>query len=244
MARPFLTASWSNLFLATYAVPPELLEPRLPAGLELDLRDGQAFASLVAFQFIDTRVFGVPWPGCRDFAELNLRIYVRAGADRGVMFIREFVPRRLVTWVARLIYNEPYRTAPLTAILREAPGSIRAEYRLRYGGREHLLEVTGRTPSLRPAESSVEHFFKEHRWGFGKTRRGEGCRYEVTHPVWDIYPIQTFRVDLDWGLVYGPEWKFLNGATPDSTAFVVGSPVAVYPKANRLLPSLISVPVP
>src|SRR5262249_41736617 len=109
MPRPFLTACWSNLFLATYAVPPPLLERRLPPGLQLDLRDGKAFVSLVAFDFFDTKVLGVPWPGYRDFAELNLRFYVHQDGHRGVMFIREFVPQRLVALLARLLYNEPYQ---------------------------------------------------------------------------------------------------------------------------------------
>src|SRR5215213_8997960 len=108
MARPFLTARWHNLFLATYPVPPALLEPRLPPGLTLDLRDGRAFVSLVAFEFLDTRVLGVPWPGYRDFAELNLRFYARRGEERGVVFLREFVPRFLIAWLARKLYNEPY----------------------------------------------------------------------------------------------------------------------------------------
>src|SRR5262245_23022935 len=89
MPRAFLTARWSNLFLATDAVPPALLRPRLAPGLDLDTRDGQAFVSLVAFDFLDTRVLGVPWPGYRNFPELNLRFYVRHGGERGVMFIRE-----------------------------------------------------------------------------------------------------------------------------------------------------------
>src|SRR4051812_21173831 len=105
MAVPFLTAEWRNLFLATYAVPPPLLEPHLARGLSLDLRDGQAFVSLVAFEFLHTRVLGVPWPGYRNFGELNLRYYVRhVGKDgveqRGVSFLREFVPRRLIAWLA------------------------------------------------------------------------------------------------------------------------------------------------
>src|SRR6516225_5763311 len=112
--RPFLTARWTNLVLATYAVPPELLRPRLPLGLDLDLREGQAFVSLVAFDFRDTRVLGVPWPGYRNFPEINLRFYVRRGDERGVVFLREFVPKRLVAWLARLLYNEPYLAAPMT----------------------------------------------------------------------------------------------------------------------------------
>src|SRR3954469_19204610 len=118
-AMPFLTARWSNLCLFTYAVPRELLERRLPPGLELDRRDdleGEAFVSLVAFDFLDTRVLGVPWPGFRNFAELNLRFYVRHGEERGVVFVREFVPQRLVAWMARTLYQEPYQAAPLTAV--------------------------------------------------------------------------------------------------------------------------------
>jgi uncharacterized protein YqjF (DUF2071 family) len=71
--RAFLRAHWSNLVLASFAVPPELLRPRLPAGLELDTRDGSAFCSLVAFEFLRTRVLGVPWPGFRDFPEWTKR---------------------------------------------------------------------------------------------------------------------------------------------------------------------------
>src|SRR5438270_9254567 len=130
MPVPFLTAHWSNLCLLTYAVPPSLLAPRLPRGLELDMRDGQAFVSLVAFDFLDTRVLGIPWPGFRHFAELNLRFYVHRGAERGVVFVREFVPQLLVAWIARLLYNEPYQAAALTSAVQDEPASISVEYQL------------------------------------------------------------------------------------------------------------------
>src|SRR5262249_15991609 len=115
MAAPFLTATWSNLFLATYVAPTELLEPRLPPGTTLDALQGNGFVSVVAFEFLDTRVGGVAWPGYRNFAELNLRFYVRRGDERGVVFVREFVPQRVVAWLARRLYNEPYLAAPLRA---------------------------------------------------------------------------------------------------------------------------------
>src|SRR5262245_57354345 len=101
MSRPFLTARWQHLFLANFSVSPELLRPRLHPDLELDTREGQAFVSLVAFRFLDTRVLGIGWPGYRNFAELNLRFYVRHQGERGVVFVREFVPQRLTAWLAR-----------------------------------------------------------------------------------------------------------------------------------------------
>jgi uncharacterized protein YqjF (DUF2071 family) len=228
MALPFLTARWSNLFLATYAVPKSLLVKRLPAGLDLDTRDGLTFVSLVAFDFQDTRVLGVPWPGFRNFAELNFRFYVRHGPDRGVIFIREFVRHRLVAWLARVLYNEPYRVAPLSSTVRDEPSRLTVEHRLPWVGRVHTIRATGRKPGLVPTETSVEHFFKEHRWGFGRTRRGRTIRYEVVHPVWHVYPVLDYEVDLDWGQVYGMEWEFLRQQAACSTILAAGSSVRLY----------------
>ncbi|MCS6852162.1 MAG: DUF2071 domain-containing protein [Gemmataceae bacterium] len=234
---PFLTARWSNLCLVTYAVPPGFLHDRVPRGLELDLREGQAFVSLVAFDFLDTRVLGVAWPGYRNFAEINLRYYVRtAGDERGVVFVREFVPHRVVAWLARLLYNEPYQAALVSSQLSDSPSQLTADYRLTWRGRTYRLAVTGRKPAHDVAADSVEHFFKEHHWGFGVDRRGQLIRYAVEHPVWQIYPVQSVELDWDWGAIYGPEWELLRGRTPYSTIFAVGSPVAVYRK--REVPEL------
>jgi uncharacterized protein YqjF (DUF2071 family) len=232
MPRPFLTACWQNLFLATYPVPPSLLEKRLAPGLRLDTRDGNAFVSVVAFEFLDTRVLGIPWPGYRNFAELNLRFYVRHGEERGVVFVREFVPQRLVAWMARWLYNEPYLAAPISATRQEDDSGIRMEYRLNFAGGSHCIVVEGGRPAFRPSESSDEHFFKEHHWGFGRTRRGQGLRYEVEHPAWDVYPVRSWQIDLDFKSVYGPEWEFLGQTAPISTVLAAGSPVRVFPKGR------------
>lgn len=225
---PFLTARWSNLAILTYEVPPSLLAPHLPSGLELDTRGGSAFASLVAFDFEDTRVRGVAWPGFRRFPEINLRFYVRQGGRRGVVFVREFVPQPLVSWLARAIYNEPYLVAPIESGVAEEAQAIVTIRRLRWRGRSHAIEVTGDKPAYRPAEDSAEHFFKEHQWGFGRDRRGRTLVYEVRHPLWDVYPVRLWRLDLDWAQVYGPEWGFLSAEKPVSVLLAAGSPVSVY----------------
>src|SRR5262249_23535543 len=158
-------------------------EKRLPPGLALDTRDGNAFVSLVAFEFLHTRVLGIPWPGYKNFAELNLRFYARHAERRGVVFVREFVPQRLVAWLARLLYDEPYPAAPLTASRAETPDTLTMTYRLKLGGREHRITVTGGERVFLPGEDSLEHFFKEHHWGFG-TKRGRTLVYQVDHPTW------------------------------------------------------------
>jgi uncharacterized protein YqjF (DUF2071 family) len=201
----------------------------LPAALELDRRDGHCFVSLVAFDFLDTRVKGISWPGFRNFPEINLRFYVRRGAQRGVVFVREFVPKRFVSWMARTLYNEPYLAVPMTSTATERDTQITVEHRLNAGRRTNVIRVDGEGPVQTPAADSVEHFFKEHEWGFGVNRGGKLMRYRVEHPVWQTYRVRTWNIDLDWAAVYGPEWAVLRDATPYSTVLAVGSPISVYP---------------
>jgi uncharacterized protein YqjF (DUF2071 family) len=229
---PFLTAEWRNLILAQYAVPDSVAQPYLPPGVELDRWQGSAVVSLVGFQFLRTRVLGIPWPGFRHFPEWNLRIYVRYQGQRGVCFVREFVPQRLVAWMARTIYNEPYRATKMTMAIEPSAESIPARYTLDWEGRTHTMTATGSFPAERPAAEGLETFFKEHSWGFGQSKGGRLIRYEVEHPEWEIYPVKQFQCDLDWGLLYGPEWSHLQGRPADSVVLAVGSKIAVYPKGK------------
>ena len=226
----FLRARWVNLALVTYRVPGELLEWRLPTGCELDRRDGEAFVSLVAFDFVATQVLGVGWPGFRNFPEINLRFYVRRGEQRGVCFVREFVPSRVVAALAKGIYNEPYRAARMKSWTEETEAEITVRHELWVGAKRHCVEVCGAKPAFRPGVESAEHFFKEHQWGFGRGRDGGLVRYEVVHPEWNIYPVQKVALDWDWAAVYGAEWSILQEAKPYSVVLAAGSVVAVYPK--------------
>jgi uncharacterized protein YqjF (DUF2071 family) len=213
-----------------------MLQPLLPPGCALDLINGDAFASLVAFDFLDTRVLGIHWPGFVNFPELNLRFYVRhkdeLGEHRGVVFVREFVPQRLVAWMARLFYNEPYQGVPMISQVSKTPNTITLDHAITLGGRQHTLQVIARCQPFRPATDSTEHFFKEHQWGFGISRRGKLIRYQVSHPEWDVYPVESFKLDWDFKTVYGPRFASLQQMQPMSVVFAVGSSVQVYPKGR------------
>ena len=236
--RPFLTARWSNLILATYRVDPDVLVPLLPPGCRLDLAGGHGLVSLVAFDFLDTRVLGVRWPGFVNFPEVNLRFYVRHGHDddeggterRGVVFVREFVPQRTVAALARWTYNEPYRATRMRSEVVHGDGTVRVAHRLRIGGRERSIGVTADAARHRPAEGSAEAFLIEHQWGFGTSRRGRLVRYQVVHEPWDVCPVRRMDLDWDWAAAYGPRFAPLQRAEPTSVVLAVGSTVAIYPR--------------
>src|SRR4029453_3168943 len=80
----FLTGRWTDLAMLNFACPPELLEPFVPRGAELDAHGDLTQVSMVGFMFRDTRVLGVPVPFHRTFEEVNLRFYVRRTVDEEV----------------------------------------------------------------------------------------------------------------------------------------------------------------
>ena len=116
----FLTAEWRRLVMLNFTIDPAVLEPYCPRGTEIDSWQGQTYVSLVGFLFLDTKVGGIAIPFHRDFEEINLRFYVRATVDgevrRGVVFVREVVPRPAITFVARWLYNENYVTCPTRSV--------------------------------------------------------------------------------------------------------------------------------
>ena len=110
----FLKAKWEHLIMVNYIINPTILTPYLPKGVELDLYEEKCFVSLVGFMFKDTKVLGVSFPFHQNFEEVNLRIYVKqienGETKRGVVFIKEIVPKKLISVVANTIYKEHYFT--------------------------------------------------------------------------------------------------------------------------------------
>jgi uncharacterized protein YqjF (DUF2071 family) len=228
--RIFLSAEWRDLLLFNFAVPDHLLLPYLPDGIELDRYDGSAFVSLVAFDFIKTKVLGIAWPGHKNFAEINLRFYVKRAGVRGVVFVREIVPQHLTAWMARLLYNEPYVAAPIESVSHIEQNQLKKEFVLSWQGRKQVMGVTAKATAFMPDEKSIEHFFKEHEWGFGRSRSGSTTVYRVEHPPWRVYPFLNSKLDFDFAAVYGPQWAGLSGRKPDSVVFAEGSPIYVFSK--------------
>lgn len=235
--EPFLTARWVDLALVTYRIPAETLRPHLAPGLEPDRLEGDgddvAYVSLVGFRFLDTRVRGVAVPLHTDFPEINLRAYVRerAGGRRGVTFIAELVPKPAIAVVANLLYHEHYRAVPMTMEAWDGTGGARrVEYGVRLADRDHRIALVGRRPTEQPSRFSLEHFFKEHEWGFGQDGDGELVVYRVHHPIWEVYPTGPDDLELDWGFgeIYGAPWDLLDRRRPFHVALAAGSEIAVF----------------
>jgi uncharacterized protein YqjF (DUF2071 family) len=128
----FLKAEWINLTMANYVVDPALLSAYLPAYTEIDLWNNRCYVSLVGFMFVNTRVLGVKIPFHINFEEVNLRFYVRHQSKgewkRGVVFIKEIVPRSALTFIANTLYHENYETMPMRHVWEKTIDKLRIAY--------------------------------------------------------------------------------------------------------------------
>src|SRR5262249_24052465 len=135
--------------------------PLVPAGTELDQWKGHTYVSLVGFEFLNTSVMGLPIPLHRDFEEVNLRFYVRSTSEsvvrRGVVFIKEIVPRFAIALVARSVYNENYESMHMDHC-DDLQSTGRVEYRWFFEDRWNSLSVIRKGDPHYPDHGSDEEF--------------------------------------------------------------------------------------
>lgn len=230
--RKFLTARWEDLIMANYEVDGSLLRDRIPPGTDLDLHEGRCFVSLVGFMFRDTRVLGIPVPFHINFEEVNLRFYVNretAGeVRRGVVFIKEIVPRFAIAAVARILYEEPYEAWQMS---HERSGTHLSYSWHKAQCKNELRVGIGENLGV-PAAGSHGEFIIEHYWGYTKCGEDRTDEYKVEHPKWELFAVNNAQIDVDFGGTYGKEFAFLNGKKPYSILLAKGSEIAVYKGAK------------
>lgn len=230
--RIFLSAEWRHLLMLNYEVDPAILAPHVPAGTTLDLFQGRALVSMVGFLFLDTRVLGVPVPGHRNFEEVNLRFYVRREVDgelrRGVVFVREIVPRRAIALVARWLYDEPYSAMPMRHRIEttgEAPSCVEYQWRSQGGWNTMCAEPIGQTYEATPG--SEEEFITEHYWGYTKRSRGATSEYQVEHPRWRVLAVERPALNCHVAELYGDAFAEPLAGDPSSAFLADGSAITV-----------------
>jgi uncharacterized protein len=229
----FLSARWEYLAMFNYQVDPLILEKHLPPGTEIDYFDGKALVSIVGFLFKDTKVLGIRWPGYVNFEEANLRYYVKRfdGHEwkRGVGFVSEIVPQKLIATLANLFYNEHYSIAKMGHRVSETTDNIFVEYRWQKKKYlQNIIQVNATNTLLDIEKGSEAEFIFEHYYGFNKLNETTTIEYSVEHPRWKIYPVTSYSITCNTENLYGKEFvPFIDNYKPHSVFLARGSSVSV-----------------
>lgn len=231
----FLKAEWRKLAIANYKIDQNILVKYLPAGTELDLWEGNCYVSLVAFMFKNTKLLGIKIPFHTNFEEANLRFYVRRFENgtwkRGVVFIKEIVPKWALTFVANTIYNENYQTMPMKHNWTVEDEKRFVEYQWKLDDKWNSFKILASIEKSEIEPNSETEFITEHYWGYAKIDDQKSNEYEVTHPKWEVYKVKDYEIHVDFKALYGGEFDFLSRVSPDSVMLAEGSKITVENKS-------------
>src|SRR5260370_6511161 len=175
--------------MLTFVVDPKIVAPLVPPGTEIDFENWETFLSVVGFLFLDTHLLGLPIPLHRDFEVADLRFSVRKkSADtwpRGVVFVRELVPRRAIALVARTFYGENYVALPMKHQIDHVDLKFSVEYSWRRGRKWESLKMSASGEPQSIAAGSHAEFITEHYWGYTRVRGGRSA-YRVEPPLCEM----------------------------------------------------------
>lgn len=230
----FLKAEWRKLALANYTIDQKLLEKYVPVGTELDLWEGKCYVSLVGFMFVNTKLLGLKIPFHSNFEEVNLRFYVKRFDNgewkRGVVFIKEIVPKPALTFVANTVYNENYETLPMEHSWSSNDHQRAVQYKWKKSGKWNSIKIDASLEKHKIESNSETEFITEHYWGYAKVNQSKSNEYEVTHPKWEVYGVNNYEIDIDFESTYGKEFELLNSTKPISVMLAEGSEITVESK--------------
>ena len=198
---------WRDLLFAHYPIPPSMMAPLLPAGLELDTFDGQAWAGMVPFWMdrVELRTLGqhtLGVPTVRSFNELNLRTYVRSPRTglSGVYFFSLDCDSPLAVLGARVGFHLPYFSARMSRTLQGPPSGDQTTH---YTSRRQLASQSPRfaatfAPSGPPEPTSPGTLtaFLTERYCLFTPHRGRILRGDIHHLPWPLQPA-TAEISLD-----------------------------------------------
>ncbi len=222
-ARPWsLSMEWHDLLFLHWPVDPALLQHQLPPGLELETHDGSAWLGVVPFRMVRTRWRWLPpVPTASNFAELNVRTYVRAGGRSGVWFFSLDAASRLAVEGARLGFGLPYFRAGMECRRSGESVAYASERRDRRGPPAHFqARWTSDGPHATAAPGTLAHFLVE-RYAMFARHRGRIVGAEIAHAPWQLAAVRLDLERLDMTRLLG----FDLGLAPASV--LAARPVAV-----------------
>lgn len=230
----FLTAEWNDLAMFNYEIDPKILDSYVPKGTELDLWNGKCYISLIGFMFENVKVLGIKVPFHVNFEEVNLRFYVKRFENgnwkRGVVFVKEIVPKHAITVVANTLYNEHYQTLRMRHARTENEASKTFQYEWFKDSKWNSISMTTQKNPIPIEKNSEAEFITEHYFGYTNYNKDKSIEYAVSHPRWEQLKVIESKIDVDFESIYGKDFKFLQELKPKSEFLAIGSKISIEDK--------------
>ena len=174
-----------DLLFAHWRVSADAVRALLPAGLDVDERDGSAWLGVTPFVVTGLRVHGLlPLPRVSSFRQLNVRTYVTHDGRPGIWFFSLDASSHLAVAAARLLYRLPYFHADIL-FGRRGPRMLFDS--ARDEGTAFSVSYAPAGPTMAAGPLSLEAFLTE-RYCLYAEHAGRLYRADIHHRPWSLRP--------------------------------------------------------
>jgi uncharacterized protein len=162
---PIMHQNWENLLFLHWPMDPVLIRPLIPAHLEIDTFEGQAWISITPFNLTGLRLVSAP-PilGLNSFDELNVRTYVHLNGTPGIWFFSLDASKLIPAMVARIFFMLPYFKADIDSGEKEGEFRFSSKRLLQSAAQFHATWRSG--VRLRDPDIDSLAFFLVERYGY------------------------------------------------------------------------------
>jgi uncharacterized protein YqjF (DUF2071 family) len=198
--EPVLYADWERAVFVHYEVDPVNLQSAVP--FELDLREGRAYVSLVAFTMrgLRPRIGGKlgAWvlKPISTHHFLNVRTYVRRAGETGIYFLAEWLSNPLSVCLGPSTFGLPYRFGKLKYGHCHERGDLSGHITENSGPASVAYRAELKPPvQFEPcARGSLDEYLMERYTAF--TKHGTRSRFfRIWHEPWPQTPIEIEMID-------------------------------------------------
>lgn len=181
---------WHDVLFGHWRVPVETLQELIPQGIELDLYEGEAWVSMVAFEVRKLRPhFFPPFPPISDFIEINMRTYVKRNEKPGIYFFSLEAQKAASACLGRVATGLPYMKTKATH-----PQGIYDSFNAKQGFHMQVKYTPGESVQNK---TELDKWLTE-RYCLFLERNGKIVGNDVHHFEWPLQSVEVEQLKLHY----------------------------------------------
>jgi uncharacterized protein YqjF (DUF2071 family) len=181
-----LKQAWNDLLFAHWPIARDRLREHVPAFLDLDTFDNEAWISVTPFRLSDLSPRGIPaLPVISSFDEINVRTYVIHDGIPGIYFFSLDANSAMAVGGASTLFHLPYYLADIR--VEDDRGRISYRSTRRRGSEAQFAAQYAPTGALFEAKAgTIEYFLTERYCLYTQDSASNAYRVEVHHAPWQL----------------------------------------------------------
>jgi len=208
---------WNKAIFLHWEANPNLIQPLLPKGIELDTINNKTWVSLVAFDMNNIGIKNLPKPPyISDFYEINIRVYVICNNKPSVYFLSMEASKRSSCKILKLLSKFPYRYSKMNRT-NSSYNSINKSFNDSFNIKYELNDT--------PVKKDNTDLWLTERYAVFQDYKTNIIEYDVHHVEWPIQNITIENLNVNY-----PRFSHLINNKPDKIHYSSGVEVLTWDK--------------